>query len=45
MKDSLLINNGLPNQFWDKVKNITNYLLNWLLTKYTNIAIIILEEV
>lgn len=33
MKDSLLINNGLPNDFWAKIMEISNYLQNKLPTK------------
>ena len=45
MKDSLLINSGLPIQFWAKTMDTANYLRNWLPTRHiTNNAIIIPEE-
>ena len=44
MKDSLLINSGLPTQFWAEAMDIANYLQNWLPIRRTDKAVIILEE-
>lgn len=44
IKDSLLINNGLPNNFWVEVMEIANYLQNCLPIKTKGHGELILEE-
>lgn len=43
MKDSLLINSGLPLEFWAEVMDTANYLRNHLPTK-SQVGELILEE-
>lgn len=44
MKDSLLIDSGLPNNFWAKAMETANYLRNRLPTRSKNHGEVILEE-
>ena len=44
MKDSLLIDSKLPNQFWAEAMDTTNYLRNRLPTKRTADNTIIIPE-
>ncbi len=44
MKDSILIDSGLPNGFWAEVMETANYLRNRLPTKIKAYGKIILEE-
>ena len=44
MKDSLLIDSKLPNQFWAEAMNITNYLRNRLPTRRIADKTIIIPE-
>lgn len=45
MKDLLLIDSGLPNQFWAEAMDTANYLRNWLPSRRTaDKAVIIPEE-
>ena len=45
MKDSLLIDSKLLNQFWAEAMDTANYLQNWLSIKHkTDETIIILEK-
>lgn len=44
MKDSMLIDSGLPNGFWVEVIEIANYLRNRLSTKTKSHEEVILEE-
>ena len=44
MKDSLLIDSGLPTQFWAEAMDTANYLRNRLPTRRTDKAVIIPEE-
>lgn len=44
MKDTLLIDSDLPNNFWAKVMEIANYLWNCLPTKTESHKELILEE-
>ena len=45
MKDSLLINSGLPSYFWVKIIESANYLKNKLLTKINTSKKIIFKKV
>ena len=44
MKDSFLIDSGLPTQFWAEAMDTANYLRNRLPTRRTDKAVIISEE-
>lgn len=44
MKDSLLVDSGLPNKFWAEAMETSNYLRNRVLTKSKNHGELILEE-
>lgn len=44
MKDSLLIDSGLPTRFWAEAMDTANYLRNRLPTRRTDKAVIIPEE-
>lgn len=41
MKDSLLIDNGLPVNFWADVIDTANHFRNWLPTKRSGLAFIL----
>lgn len=44
MKDSILINNGLPNNFWAEAMKKANYLCNRLFTRSKNYGKMISKE-